>query len=231
MKRARIPPGSGQPNSVRRTRVIKLANRVEVCRVHLSDGGQDRGPAGKGGMINWPFQGVRLALDSPLPSWAEGATRCLNAYSKRDYSACFIAGAEVLSFEFIPTVGLVTILALRRGGRSRDADDLGRALLRRGIGRSGMLFLLLMMLLDGALDPEQFLQERIFSGFQIEVSQGLECQVYFYWGARLLTEGKFRDAMRPLLLSVGTDCNALERFLANADLETACAQVVTSKDN
>ena len=122
MKRLRIPPGNAPTNSVPRTRVIKLANMVEVCRDHPSDGGQDRGPAGKGGMINWPFQGVRLTLESSLPSWAEGATRCLNAYIKRDYSVCVAAGAEVLSHEFIPTVGLVTILALRRRGQSKDAD-------------------------------------------------------------------------------------------------------------
>jgi len=92
-----------------------------------------------------------------------------------------------------------------------------------------MLFLMLMMLLDGALDPEQFLRERIFSGFRVEVSQELECQVYFYWGAKLLTEEKFNDAMRPLLVSIGTECDSLERVLAMADLE--CAGAFTSKVN
>jgi hypothetical protein len=53
--------------------------------------------------------------------------------------------------------------------------------------------------------------------------------VYFYWGAKLLTESKSTDAMRPLLLCVGTECDALERVLANADL--AIAQALHSKVN
>jgi len=54
-------------------------------------------------------------------------------------------------------------------------------------------------------------------------------QVYFYWGAKLLTEGKFNEAIRPLMLSIVTECDALERFLAMADL--ACAEAFTSKEN
>jgi len=229
MKRQSRRPGSRPTNSGSQTRVIKLANLIDVCCYDPSSGGQIRGSAGKGAIMNRPFHGIRLALRSPVPFWADGATRCLNAYIKRDYAACFAAGREVLSHQFIPTVGLVTILALRRQDRSDDADDLGRALLRRGFGRNGMFFLLLMMLLDGALDPKQFLKERCFGGFRVEVSQELECQVYFYWGARLLTEGKFNDAVRPLMVSVVTECDALERFLAMADL--AYAEAFTSKVN
>lgn len=226
MKRQSRRPGSRPTNSGSRTKVIKLANLMEVCRDDTSGGGQARGSGGKGAIMNLP---IRLALGSRLPFWADGATRCLNAYIKRDYAACFAAGREVLSQQFIPTVGLVTILALRRQDRSDDADDLGRVLLRCCSGRGGMLFLMLMMLLDGALDPKQFLRERIFSGFRVEVSRELECQVFFYWGARLLTEGKFNDAMRPLMLSIVPECDALERVLAMADL--ACAEAFASKVN
>ena len=91
-----------------------------------------------------------------------------------------------------------------------------------------MLFILIM-LLDGALNPEQFLKERFFAGFRVGVSQELECQVYFYWGAKLLTEGKFTSALKPLVLSISTGCDALERVLANADL--AIAQALHSKVN
>jgi hypothetical protein len=85
------------------------------------------------------------------------------------------------------------------------------------------------MLLDGALNPEQFLKERFFAGFQVGVWPELECQVYFYWGAKLLTEGKLTGAIRPLALCVGTQCDALERRLANADL--VAAQALRSKVN
>ncbi len=163
-----------------------------------------------------------------MPSWAGPATRCLNAYIQRDYLACVAAGREALSLQIIPTVGLVTLLALRRQGHFEEAASFSRALLRCGVGPGGMLFLLLM-LLDGALNPEQFLKERFFAGFRVGVSQELECQVYFYWGAKLLTEGKFTDAMKPLLVCVGMECNALERFLADADL--AIAQALQCKVN
>jgi hypothetical protein len=213
MKRPRRRTGN-------RNRVITLANMVEVCRGEPSDGSQGCGPADKGETIDRSFHGSRPAQESSMPSWADAATRCLNAYIKRDYSACVAAGREALSHQLIPTIGLVTILALRRWGRSEEAEVLGRALLRSGTGR-GVSFLLLMMLLDGALDPEQFLKERIFGGYRVEVSRELECQVYFYWGAKLLTEGKFSGAIRPLLICVGMECSALERSLANADLASA----------
>jgi hypothetical protein len=128
----------------------------------------------------------------------------------------------------MPTVGLVTLLALRRQGCFEDAERFSRALLRCGVGPGGMLYLLLM-LLDGALNPEQFLRERFFAGFRVGVSPDLECQVYFYWGAKLLTEEKFTVAIRPLALCVATGCDALERVLANADL--AIAQALHSKVN
>jgi hypothetical protein len=142
----------------------------------------------------------------------------------RDYRGCVASGREALSHQFLPTVGLVTILALRRFGRAQEAEDLGRGLLRIGFGPGGM-FLFLMRLLDGALDPEQFLKERFFRGHPGSVSRDLECQVYFYWGAKLLTEGRFADALKPLLHAVKTECNALERWLAESDLQTACAAI------
>jgi hypothetical protein len=180
------------------------------------------------GIIVLSHRRHRMGWGAGLPSWAGASTNCLNAYIKRDYLACVSAGQEALSHQFIPTVGLVTILALRRLGRSEEAEDLGRTLLRCGFGPRGT-FLLFMMLLDGALDPERFLKEKFFAGTRVEVTPEVECQVYFYWGAKLLTEGKGTDAMRPLLLSVGTECDALERRLADADLQTAGAQLPTGK--
>ena len=84
---------------------------------------------------------------------------------------------------------------------------------------------MLMMLLDRALDPEEFLKERVFLGYPITVSVDLECQVYFYWGARELTEGNYSDAVKPLALAIGRKCQALERRLAEADLRIAIARV------
>jgi hypothetical protein len=51
----------------------------------------------------------------------------------------------------------------------------------------------------------------------------------FLLGAKLLTEGKFTEAMRSLLLSVGTECDALERRLADADLQTAAERAQAAK--
>jgi hypothetical protein len=209
-------------DSVPRDKVITLAHMLEVSRTDPSDGRQGRGPAGGYQPIGGSYQEGRPAQESALPPWAEPATRCLNAYIRLDYSACTTAGREALSLQLIPTVGLVTLLAMRRQGRLAEAEGLSRALLRCGVGPGGWLYLLLM-LLDGALDPERFLKERFFAGFRVGVNQELECQVYFYWGAKLLTEGKFTDAIKPLLLCVRTECDALERTLAKADLATAQA--------
>jgi len=84
-------------------------------------------------------------------------------------------------------------------------------------------------LIHGALNPAQFLRERFFAGFRVGVSPDLECQVYFYWGAKLLTEEKFTAAIRPLALCLATGCDPLERFLAEADL--AIAQTLCRKVN
>ncbi len=156
-------------------------------------------------------------------SWIEGTTRCLNAYIKRDYPACVAAGNDTLLHQFIPTVGAATVLGLRRLGQAEEAEALGRSLLGRamGAGRVGGVFLLFMQLLDGALDPEAFLRDRTFSGTQLEMTPELACQVNFYWGARLLTEARFADAVRPLRCAAETECSALERRLADADLSTA----------
>jgi hypothetical protein len=155
-----------------------------------------------------------------LPFWAAGGARCLSAYMKRDYAGCVASGQEVLSHHFIPTVALVTIVALRRLSRSQEAGVLGRSLLERSFGPGGM-FLFFMMLLDGVIDPKEFLRARIFGGYPVEVTRKLECQVFFYWGAKLLTEERFGEAISPLLLSISTECDALERCLAEADLEVA----------
>jgi hypothetical protein len=186
---------------------------VEVCR---------GGPAGEGRPAGGFFPEGGPARGSALPPWADPATRCLNSYIRRDYSTCVTAGREALSHQRLPTVGLVTILALHREGRLPEAEGLGRALLRGGAGPGGMFFLLLM-LLDGALEPERLLGERVFAGIRLGVSRELECQVYFYWGAKLLTEGKVDGSLTPLLLCVETECHALERRLADADLATARA--------
>jgi hypothetical protein len=228
MRRPRRGTGNRPPDTVLQGKVITLANTVEVCRGDRSNGRPGRGAAGEGRSIDRSSQEGRPVQESYMPPWAGPATHCLNAYIKQDYSACVAAGREALSLQIIPTVGLVTLLALRRQGRFGEAEGFSRALLRFGIGPGGMLFLLLM-LLDGALNPEQFLKERFFAGFRVGVSQELECQVYFYWGAKLLTEGKFTSALKPLVLCVCTECNALERVLANADL--AIAQALHSKVN
>jgi hypothetical protein len=209
-------------------KVITLANMVEVCRGDRSDRTQGRAPAGEGQSIDRSSQEGRPAQEEYTPPWAGPATRCLNAYIKQEYSACVAAGRDALSLQIIPTVGLVTLLALRRQGCFLEAERFSRALLRCGVGPGGMLFILLM-LLDGALNPEQFLKERFFAGFRVGVSRELESQVYFYWGAKLLTEGKFTSALKPLVLCVCTECDALERVLANADL--AIARALHSKVN
>ena len=161
--------------------------------------------------------------EEPSPSWIEGTTRCLNAYIKRDYPACVAAGTGTLVHQFIPTVGAATVLGLRRLGQAQQAEELSRSLLARGTsaGKVGGVFVLFMMLLDGALDPEQFLREHTFGGTRVELTPELACQVHFYWGARLLTEERFTDAVAPLRSAAETDCGALERRLADADLSTA----------
>lgn len=222
MKGPRKRAVSHPTNSVLRSRVITLTNRVEVCRGGPPDDRQGQGPAGENRPAGGLFPDGGPARESGLPPWAGPATRCLNSYIQRDYPACVSAGGEALSHQPLPTVGLVTILALRRQGRVKEAEGLGRALLRCGGGRGGVFFLLLM-LLDGAIDPERFLRERVFAGTRVEVSRELECQVYFYWGAKLLTEGKVDGSLMPLLLCVETVCHALERRLADADLATARA--------
>jgi hypothetical protein len=116
-----------------------------------------------------------------VPAWANPSTNCLNAYIRREYAACVTAGQTALAAQFIPTVGLVTILALRRLGRNDEAEDLGRALLVRGFGPGGM-FLILMRVLDGDLDAERFLRERDGGSSSTRITPDLECQVYFYWG-------------------------------------------------
>jgi hypothetical protein len=205
-----------------RNSVKNLVSSLEVFREYPSGTGHAGLRAGN----NELFNGLnRSAPESELtlPAWAEGAARCLNAYISRDYSRCATYGQEALSHQFLPTVGLVSILALRRLRRPQKADALGRSLLRLGFGPGGM-FLFFMMLLDAAIEPEEFLRERFFGGYQVKVTKELRCQVYFYWGAKLVTEESFSDAIRPLLLSVGTECDALERRLAEADLEVAIAR-------
>jgi hypothetical protein len=222
-KRPRRRAGSQPTIKVLRSGVIALVNRVEVCRGDPPDGTQgQRRAVEEEPPCECPFCESESSQESSLPPWAGPATRCLNAYIRRDYTTCIRAGTEALSHQCLPTVGLVTILALRREGRLQEAEGLGRALLRCGAGPGGMFFLLLM-LLDGALEPERLLGERVFAGIRVGVSRELECQVYFYWGAKLLTEGKVDGSLRPLLLCVETECHALERRLADADLATARA--------
>lgn len=204
-----------------------LVNRLEISRDYPFGAVPVRSAGRTDKCFNW-FSQSRPNKDWSLPSWVNRAARCLNAYVSRNYTGCVASGRKFLSHQFIPTVGLVTILALRRLGLVQEAEVLSRGLLHRGFGPGGM-FLLLMMLLDGALDPEQFLEERFFGGYRVEVSRDLECQVYFYWGAKLVTEGRVNSAMRPLLLAVGTECDALERRLAEADLEEARARAPTGK--
>ena len=221
MKRRRTRAGRQPTSGVLGDKGLTLATRVQVCREDPPDGRQG-GRAFADPPCECPFCESESPQETSLPPWAGPAARCLNAYIRRDYLACVAAGREALSHQILPTVALVMLLALRRQGRFQEADGFSRALLRCGVGPGGMLYLLLM-LLDGALNPEQFLRERFFAGFRVWVSPELECQVYFYWGAKLLTEGKFTGAIRPLALCVGTQCDALERRLANADLVTAQA--------
>jgi hypothetical protein len=228
MKWRRTPAGRQPTNGVLGNKVLTLATRVQLCREDPTDGRQGQRRAVEDLPCKCPFCESEPPQESSLPLWAGPATRCLNAYVKQDYSACVAAGREALSLQIIPTVGLVTLLALRRQGLFVKAERFSRALLRCGVGPGGMLFLLLM-LLDGALNPEQFLKERFFAGFRVGVSRELECQVYFYWGAKLLTEGRFTIALKPLVLCVCTECDALERVLANADL--AIAQALHGKVN
>jgi hypothetical protein len=228
MKWRRTPAGRQPTSAVLGNKVLTLATRVQVCREDPSDGRQGQRRADEDPPCKCPFCESEPPQESSLPPWAGPATRCLNAYIKQEYSACVAAGREALSLQIIPTVGLVTLLALRRQGRFGEAEGFSRALLRCGVGPGGVLFLLLM-LLDGALNPEQFLKDRFFAGFQVGVWPELECQVYFYWGAKLLTEGKLTGAIRPLALCVGKQCDALERRLANADL--VAAQNLRSKVN
>src|SRR5262249_47753107 len=149
MKRPRIRIDNRPPDSVLQNKVT-LANMVEVCRGDRSDGTKGRAPAGEGQSIDRTSQEGRPAQEEYIRPCAGPATRCLNAYIKQDYSTCVAAGREALSLQIIPTVGLVTLLALRRQGCFLEAERFSRALLRCGIGPGGMLFILLM-LLDGAL--------------------------------------------------------------------------------
>jgi len=164
-----------------------------------------------------------------LEPWAKPSAGCLNAYIRREYAVCASAGQATLAIDFIPIVGLVTILALRRLGLGDTAEDLGRNLLLRNFGPDGM-FLMFMRVLDGDLEPERFLQNLDGHGDATVINPDIECQVYFYWGAKLLTEGKFTEAMRPLLLSVATESDTLERSLADADLKTASENLPSTEE-
>lgn len=128
------------------SRIITLANMIEVCRVDPSDGRQGQGPADEGRPIRCSSTKGRLTQESCMFPWADAATRCLHAYIQLDYAACVTTGCEALSHQLIPTDGLVTIVALRREGRLEEAEGFGRALLRCGVGPGGMLLLLLMLL-------------------------------------------------------------------------------------
>ncbi len=156
---------------------------------------------------------------STCPSWADPATSCLNAYIKREYAVCASAGQAALATNFLPTVGPVTILALHRLGRTAEAEDLGNKLLLRSFGMNGT-FLMQMRLIDGDLEPEQCLQNQNDSVDDTSTKRDNECEIYFYCGAKLLTDGKLTQAFRPLLLATWADGAALERELANADLRT-----------
>lgn len=112
---------------------------------------------------------------------------------------------------------------MNRERQPEEAEELSRILLQsRFTGAEG--FLLFIMLLDGALNPATFLKEQNFGGYRIDVTPELECRVNFYWGAKLLTEGKFDEALKQLSLSVNLKCNIVERLLAEADLQTARTQ-------
>src|SRR5438128_1362943 len=113
------------------------------------------------GLFDRLFQRARATPKPSLPPWAESATRCLNAYIKRDYQACTVAGGVALLHELIPTVAAITVLGLRRLGQAEEAEACIREQLARGMtsGRAGEICLFFMMLMDGALDPELFLRE------------------------------------------------------------------------
>jgi hypothetical protein len=134
-----------------------------------------------------PRWGKRAAL-ARIPPWARSATACLNAYIKRDYRACVSAGMTVFEEHQIVPVGLTTIVALRRLGRNDEADELGGMLLMRSLGPGGV-FLHLMRVLDGDLDPDALLARAGGPDFP-QNTEEFQCQVYFRWGARLLTERK-----------------------------------------
>jgi len=215
MKRLRKRIENPQTGSVPRHRVITLADMVEVDRTDPPNGRQGRTPASERQPIDRSYQEGQPPHAASLPSWVVPATRCLNAYIRSDYSACVAAGRAALSLQVIPMVCAVMLLALRRQGRFGEAEYLSRGLLRCSAEPGGWLYLILM-LLDGALDPE-----RLLAGFRVEYNQQLKCQVYFYWGAKLLTEGKFASATTPLLHCVSTECDVPERQLAKADLWNA----------
>lgn len=143
---------------------------------------------------------------------------CLKAYVHQDFETCVMAGRAVLTVDFISTVALLTIVSLRRLGRQEEADAFGRELLIHSFGPKG-IFLLFMMILDGALNPERFLREQVFGGDRMEVTEELKCQVYFYWGVKLLMEGNLPEAGQILSNSVEILADIPEWTLAHADLQ------------
>src|SRR4051794_11218237 len=142
MKRRRTRAGRQPTSGVLGKKVLTLATRVQVCREDPTDGRQgQRRAVEEDPPCECPFCESKPPQESSPPPWAGPATRCLNAYVKQDYSACVAAGREALSLQIIPTVGLVTLVALRRQGCFEEAERFSRALLRCGVGPGGMLFI------------------------------------------------------------------------------------------
>ena len=155
---------------------------------------------------------------------SNASKKSIDAYVAREYADCILAGQEALATHFVANIGLITIIAFRRLGQFDDAESLGREILLRCLDED---LIHLMRVLDDDLDPERFIRESAFDDSRKDYLD-LKCRVYFYWGARLLTDHKFGESIEPLLLSLGTESDAAERGLAAADLKTAREQLATA---
>ena len=144
---------------------------------------------------------------------------CLSAYERHDYQRVAKLGASFLESHFSATMGIATIIALRRLKRFEDAEELGRRLLMTSFGPNGT-FLYLMRVLDNDLSAHRLLDQCSASSDLPNPDDNFRCQVYFCEGARLLTEGKIKEAEDDLVRATGIDCDALERRLAIADLQS-----------
>lgn len=145
----------------------------------------------------------------------------VRAYAIEDYQRVFDECGKIVGRRgAVPVLCMLMLISLRRLGR--DDEELSRTFLKNTFGPGAQL-LMFNMVWDDHFDIPKFLEgiggKRFFMGSEIEVSDELECQLHYYWGARLLTAGKLAEAAEPLRRAASyVESPCLEQYLASSDL-------------